>query len=200
MRQIVCKLQSSTDSEVTSSEMQRRACEMAAICRASFDVDIEEHLDALLSSVADAAVFIECGIVIYDNSPHTIGDSSHDFEKLLHRDRRLAHFLEMRLARQIRTNTCALDLAVASVWTSYRPEADGWRHLPGPNARWLTLFTDSGPNQRSQQVHYNLLTGEFLIDGKPLGRLPHEILEHSTYQRIFGQVRILFILSYIFPN
>ncbi|KJA23164.1 hypothetical protein HYPSUDRAFT_54564 [Hypholoma sublateritium FD-334 SS-4] len=192
MRQIVCKLQTVTDSEATIGEMQRRACEMAAICRASFDVGARDHLDALLSSAADAAILIECSIVIHDNTPHTTSDSPLGFQKLLHRDRRLAHFLELKLARQIHTNARGLDDAVASVWPSYRPGTGGWQNLPGPNARWTTSFTDPRPNQRSQQVHYNLLTGKLLIDGKPLGRLPHEILGHSTYQRIFGQIFFAF--------
>ena len=194
MRQILCKLQSVVDNEDTMSELQRRVCEMGVICRATFDVDAGDHLDALLFSAADVAILIECSIVIHDNTPRSFDGLSLDFRKLLHRDRRLAHLLESRLVRQIHKDSHVLDDAVTSIWPSYRPGAEGWRHLPEPDARWVTLCTDPKPNQRSQQVHYNLLTGELLIDGKLLGRLPHEILQHSTYQRIFGQVRIHFVL------
>jgi hypothetical protein len=60
--------------------------------------------------------------------------------------------------------------------------------LDEANSRWLTTFTAPLPNQRPQQVHYNILNGKLLVDGKPLGRLPQEIVSHSTYKRIFGQV------------
>ena len=169
--------------------MQRRACEIAAICRATFDVDAEDHLYALLSSSADVAILVECSIVIHDYTPPP-GTLPVYLQKLLRRDCRLAHFLEARLASLIRANRGGLDNAIASVWPSYRPgNRDQWQHLPDPNKRWVKSFTDPERNQCSRQVHFNLLSGRLLIDGKPLSRLPNQILGHSTYQRIFGRVR-----------
>lgn len=190
MRQILYKLQTTIDNEKAIGELQRRACEIAAICRATFDVDAEKHLCALLSSTPDVAILVECSIVIHDYTPPS-GTLPPNLQKLLRRDSRLAHFLESRLAILIRTNRGGLDTAIASVWPSYRPgDRDQWRHLPEPNARWVMSFTDPERNQCSRQVHYNLLSGRLLIDGKPLGRLPNQILGHSTYQRIFGRVRM----------
>ena len=51
-----------------------------------------------------------------------------------------------------------------------------------------------------QKVHYDLLTGQLLIDGKQLGRLPQEIVEHPIYASIFGAVsgqRICFVLCIV---
>jgi hypothetical protein len=42
--------------------------------------------------------------------------------------------------------------------------------------------------QREQEVNYDLLTGQLLIDGKQLGRLPRKIMEHSTYASVLGTV------------
>ena len=188
MRQVLPKLQTITGNEDAVGELQQRACEMAAICRATYDVDAGDHRSALLSSSADIAVLVECGIVIHDNAPRDLKDSSSHLRRLLQRDSRLAHSLESMLARLIHDDNGGLDDAITSVWPAYRPGAGGWQHLPKPNERWITSSTDPEPNRRSQHVQYNLLTGRLLIDGKPLGRLPHEILKHKTYQRIFGQV------------
>jgi hypothetical protein len=38
------------------------------------------------------------------------------------------------------------------------------------------------------EVHYDLLTGQLLINGKPLGRLPQKIVEHPTYASVLGTV------------
>ena len=46
MREIVLKLQDAIDDDQTS-ELQRRACDMAATCRATFDVEDGTHLDVL---------------------------------------------------------------------------------------------------------------------------------------------------------
>jgi hypothetical protein len=35
---------------------------------------------------------------------------------------------------------------------------------------------------------YDLLTGKLLINGKPLGKLPQEIVEHPTYTSVLGTV------------
>ncbi|KIM42919.1 hypothetical protein M413DRAFT_409020 [Hebeloma cylindrosporum] len=186
MREIVLKLQDVVDAQ-QASELQRRACDMAATCRATFDVEGGSHLAALLCSPADVAIAIECAIVIHDNTPPHLGCSFPDFQKLLHRDHRLSHFLEGPLVELIKRDKSGLNTAITSVWSSYRPGAEGWRLLDSPNSRWLTSFTAPLSGQRAQEVHYNILTGKLLVDGKPLGRLPQEIVRHSTYSRIFGQ-------------
>ncbi len=149
MRQTLHKLQTTIDDEKSVGEMQGRACEIAAICRATFDVDAEDHISALLSSSADVAILVECSIVIHDYTPPS-GTLPANLQKLLRRDCRLAHFLEPRLATLIRANRGGLDDAIASVWPSYRPRNhDQWQHLSDPNKRWVTSFTDqSGINVR----------------------------------------------------
>jgi len=189
MREIVHKLQNIVDDD-EANELQRRACDMAATCRATFDVGNRTHLDVLLCSPEDVAIAIECAIVIHDNTPPHLGYTYPDFQKLLNRDRRLAHFLESPLIKLIHDNQSGLDTAITSVWSSYRAGVGGWQKLDEPNSRWLTTFTTPLPNQRAQQVHYDILNGKLLVDGKPLGRLPQEFVGHSTYKRIFGQVWI----------
>ena len=184
MREIVLKLQDVNDNS-QASELQRRACDMAATCRATFDA---EDPDTLLCSSEDVAIAIECAIVIHDNTPPHLGHTFPDFQKLLHRDHRLSHRLEVPISKLIQDDRCGLDSAITSVWASYRPGYRKWRQLDGPNSRWLTSFTAPLPGQRAQQVHYNILSGRLLVDGKPVGRLPEEIVKHPTYSRIFGQV------------
>ena len=38
------------------------------------------------------------------------------------------------------------------------------------------------------EVHYNLLDGRLLLGGEPLGRLPQEVMKHSTYASVLGAV------------
>jgi hypothetical protein len=184
LHDILQKLQGPVDDD-EASELQRRACDTAATCRSTFDVDKGTHLDALLCSSGDVAIAIECAIIIHDNTPpHTFPD----FQKSLHRDRRLSHYLEPALIEAIHDDQSGLDTAITSIWPGYRPGAGGWQQLEEPNSRWWTTFTAPLFGQRAQQVHYNMLNGKLLVDGKLLGRLPQEIVDHSTYRRIFGQV------------
>ena len=191
MREIIYKLHNAVDDD-EFKELQRRACEMAATCRATFDVDPGIHLDTLLRSSSDVAILVECTIRIHDNTPPNIKNTSLDFQKLLHRDRRLSHFLESPVSKLILAEQRGLDIAIKSVWSEYR-HGYGWRQLSEPNSRWLTTTTNPFSGQRAQQVHYNILNGKLLVDGYPLGCLPPEIVGHSTYRGIFGQVLIFFL-------
>jgi len=188
MRQIARKLQDDAVNDDEIWDLQRRACEMAATCRATFDVEPGTHLDALLCSSADIAILVECAIVIHDNTPPNLGDKFPDVQKLLHRDRRLSHLLELTVKELIRTDQCGLDTAIGSVWSGYYPGDGGWKTLPTPDSQWLMSLAAPLPGQTGQEVHYNILDGELLVDGKPLGRLPREIVEHPAYKRIFNQV------------
>jgi hypothetical protein len=180
MRQIVQKLQNAVeDNEI--QELQRRACEIAATCRATFDVDPGTHLGNLLHSSADIAILLECAIIIHDNTPPHLGNESPAFQKLLHRDGRLSHLLELTVSGFIQADQRGLDTAIGSVWPGYYP-GNRWTTVPD-SKQWVKSFTASG-----QAVHYNILDGELLVGGKPVGRLPREIIVHPTYSRIFNQV------------
>ncbi|KAH9056708.1 hypothetical protein EDB87DRAFT_1824048 [Lactarius vividus] len=54
-------------------------------------------------------------------------------------------------------------------------------------------------HEGGQEVHYNILTGNLLIGGKPLGRLPQQIIEHSTYRSILG-TRVLDVVPADIPE
>ncbi|RMJ25081.1 hypothetical protein PHISP_04064 [Aspergillus sp. HF37] len=40
------------------------------------------------------------------------------------------------------------------------------------------------------QMHFNLLTGEFLVNGLPLARLPSDYENHETYRSLFGKSQL----------
>ncbi|KAG6369458.1 hypothetical protein JVT61DRAFT_14828 [Boletus reticuloceps] len=79
-----------------------------------------------------------------------------------------------------------VDLAVSRVWPDYRPGSE-WSPLPDPNSRFISCTTASTTSQCSQTVHFNLLDGTLLVDGKPLSRLPSAIVQHPLYILIFGE-------------
>ena len=186
--EIVSKLQDTTIDDKAADRLRIRACEMAATCRATFDVDPGTHLDCLLASDEDVAILLECSIRVHDNIPSDLNDASLDLQRLLHRDCRLSHSLESHVNRLIDVNRYGLDHAISSIWPEYRCGAGGWQRLKKPNLRWLTTLTTPLRGERPQHVHFNILDGTLLVDGKALGHLPSEIVKHSTYQRIFGQV------------
>jgi hypothetical protein len=185
MRQLMEKLQENED-ENRIGDLQLCLCEMAATCRGTYDVD-PDHVRHLLASTQDVAVLLECAIVVHDNTPPSLSTAPANFKILLERDRRLSHSLETMLREKIGQSCEGLDQAVKSLWPAYHAGTE-WRHRPSPNDRWLSSETAGGTGEESQHVDLNILEGRLLINGKPLGRLPPEIVKHPTYARIFGKV------------
>jgi hypothetical protein len=185
VHQLVKKLQESED-DITVQEFQRRVCEMAAICRGTFDPD---HTPSLLVSTEDVQILVYCAILVYDNRPLTMTGVPLGYKRILDHDRRLSTLLEAALREKIQTFCHGLDLAIGSVWTAYRPGTE-WRNLEAPNDHWVITTTAIGAAgyQEPQFVQFNLLDGRLLINGKPLGRLPANIVNHPIYARVLGRV------------
>jgi hypothetical protein len=183
---IKARLQESDDEE-KNSEYQALLCEIAAVCRLTYDVD-PQHLSGVLDSPADVSACIQCAIVLYENRPPSLDNTAQHLRFVFCRDLRVAHKIEPRLYSIIvKTNPEGIHDAIRTAWPSYRP---GTAWFSFGTGRWLYAHTaadDSGP---AQQLHYNLLEGRFLVNGRLLGRLPREITSHEMYKRLFCDVRI----------
>ncbi len=138
-----------------------------------------------------------CAAIVHDNSPSILeNDHSRYLVRLLNRHHRLLHFLEPFLRKGVRSNPSGFNHGFASLWPGFRRQtSSNWHVLPSPNSRWISCIVEGG-----QEVHYNLLTGQLLIGGKPLGRLPQEIIEHSTYASVLGKVSVIVILIHTYSR
>ncbi|KAG1853153.1 hypothetical protein DFJ58DRAFT_396412 [Suillus subalutaceus] len=182
LTQLSEKLQASNE-ETVSRDLQGRVRDMAVTCRSTFDVDGDASL--LLMSSDDIKVFAYCAVMIYDNTPSQLGNLPQHSKLLLERDKRCCHALEPAIRQYAELHREGLDCAIAKIWGSYRPGTP-WRALTAPNSRWLVAQTAQSHSQSPQDVHINLISGCLLVGGKQLGRLPSIIVQHPTYQSIFG--------------
>ncbi|KAF8597353.1 hypothetical protein BDV93DRAFT_596776 [Ceratobasidium sp. AG-I] len=179
------KLQGATaDSQIL--DYQRRVCEMAMICRSTYDVDLE-HTIQILSNSDDISTFVTCSIILRDNLPPELDKTSSTLQMLVARDRRLAHNNVLMLLEKVQQTREVLNSSIGALWPGYRAGSTGWVELPSPNSCWVTTNTAATPDGISQRVHLDLLEGLLLIDGNPLGRLPQEYVNHPVYTRLFGQ-------------
>uniref|UniRef100_A0A0W0G780 ubiquitinyl hydrolase 1 n=1 Tax=Moniliophthora roreri TaxID=221103 RepID=A0A0W0G780_MONRR len=204
------KLQDASEESV--KPFQDKVCEMAAVCRSTFDVDdVDEdgtgdgYLPNLLSIAEDICIFACCGILVHDNTPTDLESTksgvSPDFKRLLRRDQRLAHTVELRLRSLICTRGASnpgrqgLDEAITHIWAAYRPGEQGWTSMKDSNDRWVRCLTAAaGGAGPVQLVNLDLLRGRLLVNGKPLSRLPPEIVKHEVYMRIFGDKKVLDVI------
>ena len=181
------KLESTQDATVRAG-LQQRLCMLAATCCSTFDV-CPEHVPAVLANDEDFSIAMQCAILVHDNTPQSHSDNdSFYLTRILSRHRRLLHDLEPVLCTPDPNNLDQLlhggsyDHALSQVWVGFTGSSS-WHSLPKPDSRWISCVTSG-----DQEVHYDLLTGQLLINGKQLGRLPRDFVEHPTYATVLGSV------------
>ncbi|KAH7332999.1 hypothetical protein B0J17DRAFT_736241 [Rhizoctonia solani] len=185
LRELKAKLHSASHEDIIS--YQHRVCEVAILCRATYDVELFQ-MGQLLSTSNDYNVLIESFIDLYDNKPPDHRNAPTALQTLLCRDRRFAHKMAPYLLTSISHHSGdILSSLLHKIWPDYQRGSTGWRALEAPNRRWIATTVAGAKNDRTQEVHLNLLTGQLLVDGKPFGRLPLHYTEHKTYVRLFGQ-------------
>ncbi|KAG8712167.1 hypothetical protein FRC11_000863, partial [Ceratobasidium sp. 423] len=195
--QLLDKLQAATHVEDVTS-YQHRICMMAIICRATYDVE-PDLVDRLLLTPNDYVAFIKCSVALYDNQVPEIQNLPESLQIHSCRDRRFAHKIAPYVLASISRGDDVLSVPLLKVWSGFRQGPTGWRALAVPNNRWITSTSGGIDGDRMQEVHLNIITGQLLIDGKPLGRLPRQYVEHATYIRLFGQ-KILDVVPAKFPG
>jgi hypothetical protein len=178
----------STQDEAPCAGLRRRLCKLAATCFSTFDV-CSKHIPVVLASDEDFSIAMQCAVIVHDNTLSS--DNSLDLTQMISRHRRLLHCLEPIFSQSSPAfldsnllHTGAFDHALARMWLGYRRRIpSSWHSLPRANSRWISCVAEGG-----HEVHYDLLTGQLLVNGKPLGRLPQKIVEHPTYTSLLGTV------------
>lgn len=161
---------------------------LALICVCSFDTE-DEYLRTTLARNSEASLFILCCVTIQEwgNSLYPL-EASDPLLPVLHRRwETLCYRTHLILTRRIlEENSRVLDVAIQRAWSGFRG-GDSWSAVTEQPSCWLYSRTmNHGNADRKLLIHFNLLTGEILVNGLPLSRLPSEYETHQSYQRLFG--------------
>lgn len=175
-------------------KVQQRLLKAAILCKMTFDVDAQ-HICRVMNNSDDLKTWTKSSMHVRDNLPGKEKMLSIDLRRLLLRDRKVSHALHRDVRLLIIKHKCkGLDLAIEQQWSDFQPQPTAWSTFKYPNERWVHTRTASSADRRSQQVHYNILEGELLVDGSPLGRLPTDYIRNPLYLRLFG-AQILHVFS-----
>lgn len=167
--------------------LQQRRLKSAILCKMTFDVD-ESDLPNLLANANDVCTWILCSNTVQENTGNNGVELKGDLHLLLLRDKNLSH----RLFRRVRTlvlqgHQGGLNKAIRHIWSGFETTSAGWTGCRDSSLqRWIMNDTEAKPGKASQRVLYNLLEGELLVDGVPLGRLSSMYTESEIYLRILG--------------
>ena len=180
--------------------LQTRLLKTAMLCKMTFDVD-EQHVARVMRTNNNVSIWVVSSIYVNDNRPHQSANVLEDIRRLMMKDMRITHKLHRIVRRLIvEERDLGLDLAISRVWSGFEPGSEQWSPLETPNDRWLRLeIKDLSRDQNSQEILYNILNGELLVDGKPIGRLPKDYVSSGQYIRVLG-AQILHVFSANMPG
>ncbi|KAH7240809.1 uncharacterized protein BKA55DRAFT_705615 [Fusarium redolens] len=172
---ILAKVQD-IDDRTQRKEFLETAVNIALICIETFNLE-GEHFGKVLADEQQAAILLEISIIINNNADfqHLQEDALYGF--MLDRYEYTMHRARPSLVNEIACNgSSCLDLAIQQRWPDFSREGK-WSPI---SHQWVTTVTGK------LQVHVNLPTGQLLVNGSPVSRLPREYEMHSEYQKLFG--------------
>ncbi|RDW76207.1 hypothetical protein BP5796_07028 [Coleophoma crateriformis] len=177
---LITRLSSATTYEqITKS--QHDLIYVACICRRTFDQD-ETNVPEALTSDDDVSCYIKCAIVIENHCPNNIDTLPLSMSRAIVRDRSMSHRLREHIAHAVLSRRESIDRGIKGIWHHYHADFSvPWQTVPATGNRWLATRTKD-----SQELLFDLLTGQLLVEGHRLGRLPEAYSAHSTYKRVFG--------------
>ena len=180
------RLLESTNEGTQVQRIQRSLLKLGLMGKLSYGMD-SEHLKASLKSAEDVTNLIFFSIMVHDNTPGSKQNLAMIIRRLLVNDKKLSFDIAAVLPALLSNgDNRGLDRAVQLIWSDYAADSPQWIWLSPPNERWLQKTTSSAEGHGPQTVSYNVLEGELLVSGRPLGRLPSEYNRSELYVRIFG--------------
>lgn len=166
----------------------------ALLCRQTYAVYLDDSRRPDAASYEELQTFFSASIALQENLVVNLEELSPTLRHLLNRDLRMAYKLQNVIKTWISRAQTALEAAISETWTSSGGKQRSfrtWQFLSARHEGWIVSRTVSSKWAASQTVHYHLLQGHLLIDGKPLGRLPLEMSENPSVQELFGKQHLL---------
>ena len=186
----------STDAS-TDQQCSRYALWAALLCRRTFAMYAVDGSAGEAENLQPPALacFIECSITLQDNSVDDPAALPPLLRNILVRDLKMGYRMRVLLRRSIKASPESLEMAINTLW----PQAGSGvsrsfcetKFLEPPHEWWVQSGTQATLQSHQQSIHFNLLEGHLLIDGKPLGKLPAKHRESLVLVQLFGNKSLL---------
>ncbi len=167
----------------------------ALLCRQTFATYTENH-QAI--NAEDLSNWIRASVALQENLTIDVDTLPQRSKSMLIRDMKMAYHIQSLLQDAIASYPSSVGSAIAESWSNSATDATTtsfcpWTFLKRPHNRWI-VATASGTRHGlslSQTVHYNIIEGHVLVDGKTRGKLPLEISNSPVVKELFGNQHLL---------
>ncbi|KXH25073.1 hypothetical protein CSIM01_12989 [Colletotrichum simmondsii] len=181
--------------EGTSNDEQRKdflkaALSIALVCADSFNVH-DGYLPRILHDPGQASILVECSIIINENAQLSQVDGGVLQQNLFERWRYTMYRARPILVQQNASGEPFISDAIHRHWHQFKPESP-WVLSGGTDCWYQTTMANL-------KVQLDILTGELLVNGVPLSRLPEGYEDHLDYRRLFKGLS-LHVMPSMYPG
>lgn len=166
-------------------DLVAKAVHIALVCVQTFDT--ETYLQSFALS-SDVSIFLQCCMIIW-NGRDSLPLEAGSLQRILYYRWQVLCYHSRAVLAEKCSNTSAspVDTAILGAWAAY-PAGSIWSKVSPSVGYWLhSMRSEPTEECTRMHVHYNLLTGELLVDGLPLAHLPAEYMSNQTYRTLFGE-------------
>lgn len=183
-----------------NAEVAKKCAEYALwatlLCRQTYSV--YSHTCTMHPQIGRSGVvqFFGASIALQENLLTSLDELSQIVRTMLIRDLIIAHDMRYNIAKWLRYDRTTLEEAINETWISSGMagvrEYSPWQPVAeASDLAWIISKINGGKKTRLQVVHYHLLHGHLLIDGKPFSKLPLKMREDEGLKEIFENRHLL---------
>ena len=172
--------------EERRKELRNCILSSSLACHTTFMVD-QPYIGGVLDSEQDLATLIECTTTVDNLSPAVKASLSPLALNQSRRFWRVSHRLEGEVRARLIRDSTSLDQVVRRLWQGYTP-GKPWEPVGGQHSEWLTTESAASGDHDPVTLHYNILIGTVLFNGRQLARLPKVMESSGEYRRLLGEV------------
>ncbi|CAI6256851.1 unnamed protein product [Periconia digitata] len=186
------KLETAID-DANRIDLYSRSTEIALVCMSTYDVN-STNLSKIWEpdTQAHAMNYFSCSISIQRHHNTASSDDPFLYNILLQSWKRVLYHVFTTMRHDLISEDFkeGLNDAIMINWPDFNPmEEENWSELPKHYRHWIKCQVKTSEPRSLQlntdEVHYNLLTGEVLVNDSPLARLPDAYTNHKTYLSLF---------------
>ena len=165
----------------------------ALLCRRTFatyaagDDDAESAIEL---QPKDLECFIYCSITLQDNLIANPAVLPVVLRNALIRDLKMLYRMRFLLRQSLEASPSSLNGVLNAMLPQIKNVTKSLSKpffLPAPYDWWLESTIDATGQTRQQTIHYHLLEGHLLVDGRPVGKLPFEHRQSVVLEQLFGK-------------
>jgi hypothetical protein len=162
-------------------ELYLRTVDIALLCTSTLDIEYK-YLSKIFEQSTTVSALVQCSIMIKENRDSLQPDTEGLCNTMYKSWKRLMYRILPFVQEQILLDNRGLNQAILMSWNTFQPTPGiQWAVLNQSQIQWLQTTTSTFI------VHFDLLTGELLVNGKPLTRLAAHFTQHKTYGQLFGK-------------